>query len=81
MTSLATVASLVPALTCAAQADPQDVSRTPGAIAGKWAQIGIVQIVAGTLTLKTNTVGTPLRPTDFKPQPWYALIEARKTGG
>ena len=41
-------------------------------------QIGIVQVVGNALTLKTNTVGTPLRPTDFKPEMWYALIVAER---
>ena len=42
-------------------------------------QIGIVQVVDNTLTLKTNTVGTPLRATDFKPQLWYPFIVAKKS--
>ena len=54
-----------------------DMKITQGVAIGA-TQIGVVQIVNGELTIKTNTVGTPKRPTDFKSEPWYALIVARK---
>jgi len=54
-----------------------DMRITEGVAVGE-TQIGVVQVVGDTLTLKTNTVGTPLRPTDFKPQVWYVLIVAKK---
>ncbi len=41
-----------------------DMRITEGVAVGE-TQIGVVQVVGDTLTLKTNTVGTPLRPTDF----------------
>jgi hypothetical protein len=54
-----------------------DMKITQG-IAMGGTQIGLIQIVNGTLTLKTNTVGTPKRPTDFKSEPWYVLIVAKQ---
>jgi uncharacterized protein (TIGR03067 family) len=54
-----------------------DLRITEGIAAGK-TQIGIVQVVSGTLTLKTNTIGTPKRPTDFKDEPWYVMFVARR---
>ena len=42
-------------------------------------QIGLVEIAIGTLRLKTNSFGTPKRPTDFKSEPWYTLIVAKKS--
>lgn len=54
-----------------------DMSIVEGVAAGR-TQIGLVQILGDELTLKTNTVGRPLRPTDFKNETWYALIVATK---
>lgn len=54
-----------------------DMKITQGVAFGN-TQIGLIQIANGTLTLKTNTVGTPKRPTDFKAEPWYVLIVAKK---
>jgi uncharacterized protein (TIGR03067 family) len=42
-------------------------------------QLGLVEIANGVLRLKTNSVGTPKRPTDFKSEPWYTSIVARKS--
>ena len=41
-------------------------------------QVGIIQIAAGTLALKTNTLGSPQRPADFRADPKYVLFVARK---
>ena len=41
-------------------------------------QLGVIQVVNGTLTLKTNTIGKPTRPTDFKAEPWYVMFVAQK---
>ena len=41
-------------------------------------QFGVIQIANGTLALKTNTIGSPERPTDFKADPKYVLFIARK---
>jgi uncharacterized protein (TIGR03067 family) len=54
-----------------------DMKITQGIAAGN-TQIGLIQIVNGILTLKTNTVGMPKRPVDFKAEPWYVLIVAKK---
>ena len=54
-----------------------DIRTTIGHAAGS-TQIGLVQIVGDTMTLKTNTYATPMRPTDFKPQEWYVLIVAKR---
>jgi len=54
-----------------------DMRITEGIAAGK-TQIGLVQVVNGTLTLKTNTIGTPKRPTDFKAEAWYVLFVAQR---
>ena len=54
-----------------------DIRTTIGHAAGS-AQIGLVQVVGDTMTLKTNTYATPMRPADFKPQEWYVLIVAKR---
>lgn len=54
-----------------------DMTILEGVAVGK-TQIGLVQIVGDVLTLKTNTVGTPLRPTNFKQELWYPLIVAQR---
>lgn len=54
-----------------------DMRITEGIAAGS-TQIGVIQVVNATLTLKTNTIGTPKRPTDFKAEPWYVLFVAQK---
>lgn len=54
-----------------------DIRITIGHAAGN-TQIGLVQVVGDTMTLKTNTYATPMRPTDFKPQEWYTLIVAKR---
>jgi uncharacterized protein (TIGR03067 family) len=41
-------------------------------------QVGVIQIANGTLALKTNTIGSPQRPTDFKADPKYVLFVAQK---
>ena len=41
-------------------------------------QIGIIQVASGTLALKTNTLGSPQRPADFRADPKYVLYVARK---
>ena len=41
-------------------------------------QVGVIQIANGTLALKTNTIGSPERPTDFKADPKYVLFIAQK---
>jgi uncharacterized protein (TIGR03067 family) len=50
---------------------------TEGIAAGK-SQMGLIQVVNGTLTLKTNTIGAPKLPTDFKAERWYVLFVAQK---
>ena len=41
-------------------------------------QLGVIQVASGTLALKTNTIGTPQRPIDFKADPRYVLFVAQK---
>jgi len=41
-------------------------------------QLGVIQVASGTLALKTNTIGAPQRPTDFKADPKYVLVVAQK---
>ena len=54
-----------------------DMRMTEG-IAPGIVQIGIIQLANGTLALKTNTIGSPQRPTDFKADPKYVLFIAQK---
>jgi uncharacterized protein (TIGR03067 family) len=54
-----------------------DMRITEGMAAGK-TQVGVIQVVNTTMTLKTNAIGTPKRPTDFKAEPSYVLFVAQK---
>ena len=54
-----------------------DMRMTEG-IAPGVVQIGIIRVASGTLALKTNTLGSPQRPTDFKADPKYVLFIAQK---
>jgi len=54
-----------------------DMKITDGVAIGA-TQIGIIQIAGDTLTLKTNTITTPKRPSDFSSEPLYVLIVAKK---
>ena len=54
-----------------------DMKMTEGIAVGS-TQLGVIQVVNGTFTLKTNTIGAPKRPTDFRVEPWYVLFVAEK---
>lgn len=54
-----------------------DMRMTEG-IAPGITQAGILRVANGTLALKTNTIGSPERPTDFKADPRYVLFIAQK---
>ena len=55
-----------------------DMRITEGLAAGR-TQIGVIQVLNDTLTFKTNTIGSPERPTDFRADPSYVLFVAKKT--
>jgi uncharacterized protein (TIGR03067 family) len=54
-----------------------DMRITEGIAPGS-TQLGVIQVASGTLALKTNTIGTPQRPLDFKADPRYVLFVAQK---
>ena len=54
-----------------------DMRITEGIAPGS-TQLGVIQVASGTLALKTNTIGTPQRPIDFKADPRYVLFVAQK---
>ena len=54
-----------------------DMRMTEGIAPGS-TQLGVIQVASGTLALKTNTIGTPQRPIDFKADPRYVLFVAQK---